>query len=174
VLGGHFLSRLNTNLREDKGYTYGAGSSYQTGQTYGHATIRVDVPSEHTRDAIVEIGHEIARLVAEEVPTAELAMAYRSWAAEWNNQFQTASSAADLYTQVSREQGTVKDRRDRIAAAETLSTQATQIAAQTWLGDNQPRVWVVVGDRAQVAPQLDALGWKVDWISPSQAILGSF
>jgi zinc protease len=174
VLGGHFLSRLNTNLREDKGYTYGAGSSYQADRTFGYATLRVDVPSEHTKDAIVEIERELDRLVAEGVPATDREMAYRSWAAAWNNQFQTASSAVGLYNAVSREDSTVKARRDRIAAAQTLTTEATLTAAQAWLGKDKPRVWVVVGDRTQVAPQLNALGWTVEWVSPESAILGSF
>ena len=174
VLGGHFLSRLNTNLREDKGYTYGASSSYQAARTFGYATLRVDVQAEHTKDAIVEIEREVARLVAEGVPAAELAMGYRSWAADWNNQFQTAASAAGLYAAVHNEDCTVKVRRDRMVAAQSLTTQATLDTAKTWFGTDKPRIWVVVGDRAQVSPQLDALGWKVEWVTPSEALLGTF
>ena len=68
----------------------------------------------------------------------------------------------------------MKARKDRIVAAQSLTTQATLDAAKTWFCTDKPRIWVVVGDRAQVSPQLDALGWKVEWVTPSEALLGTF
>lgn len=59
VLGGNFTSRLNMNLREDKGWTYGA-SSFVSGargpQSFGVAT---NVQTDKTAEALTEIGREI-------------------------------------------------------------------------------------------------------------------
>ncbi len=174
VLGGHFLSRLNTNLREEKGYTYGAGSDYDVDTTLGYTTVGVDVQSEHTADAIVEIERELARLAAEGVPASELAMAQRSLSAEWNNELQTAASAASLYSALSYADEPISVRRARYEDLASLTTSETRATAQAWMSAERVRVWVVVGDRAEIAPQLDKLGWTVEWITPSRAILGQF
>ncbi|MBT8178342.1 MAG: insulinase family protein [Eudoraea sp.] len=70
ILGGSFASRITSNIREDKGYTYSPTSvlaaNYKTGLWYEMA----DVTTEHTGASIAEIKKEIERL-QEEPPSAE-------------------------------------------------------------------------------------------------------
>ncbi len=70
ILGGSFASRITSNIREDKGYTYSPTSvlaaNYKTGLWYEMA----DVTTEHTGASISEIRKEIERL-QEEPPSAE-------------------------------------------------------------------------------------------------------
>jgi predicted Zn-dependent peptidase len=58
VLGGTFTSRLNQNLREDKGYTYGAGSSYvlepSVGSFVAAANVRTDVTGASLKEFLKE------------------------------------------------------------------------------------------------------------------------
>jgi predicted Zn-dependent peptidase len=54
VLGGQFVSRINMNLREDKGYTYGARTSFDFRRLPGAFSLQVSVQSEATADAIRE------------------------------------------------------------------------------------------------------------------------
>lgn len=72
LLGGSFGSRITSNIREDKGYTYSPrsiiNSGYRTAVWYEQA----DVTSEHTGDALKEIAKEIKRLQSEEPSTDEL------------------------------------------------------------------------------------------------------
>ncbi|KAB2837954.1 MAG: insulinase family protein, partial [Melioribacteraceae bacterium] len=72
ILGGSFSSRLNKNLREDKGYTYGAGSSISSDELIGDATISVTVRNEVTDSAVTEILKEMKKIAAEKVPEEEL------------------------------------------------------------------------------------------------------
>lgn len=74
VLGGYFGSRLVTNLREDKGYTYGIYSALVNMQHLGYIAIASDVTAEATDSAIAEIFAEIERLRTELIPEQELAM----------------------------------------------------------------------------------------------------
>lgn len=74
VLGGYFGSRLVTNIREDKGYTYGIYSAMITMQHTGYFAIASDVAAEVTDDAVREIFHEVERLRSEPVPAQELDM----------------------------------------------------------------------------------------------------
>ena len=59
VLGGQFVSRMNMNLREDKGYTYGARTSFEFRRAAGPFALHASVQSEHTVDAILEVLDEI-------------------------------------------------------------------------------------------------------------------
>ena len=58
-LGNAFNSRINLNLREDKGYTYGASSRYTAGKTLGRFNAGASVKKEHTLDAMIEIEKEL-------------------------------------------------------------------------------------------------------------------
>ncbi len=72
VLGGYFGSRLMTNIREEKGYTYGIGSILASFQHSGFFSIVSEVGAEVTRKAIDEIYHEIRTLQEDEIPEDEL------------------------------------------------------------------------------------------------------
>lgn len=62
VLGGYFGSRLMSNLREDKGYTYGIGSYLISYLHSGFFGISTEVSLEHTDAAIAEIERELSIL----------------------------------------------------------------------------------------------------------------
>lgn len=72
VLGGYFGSRLMTNIREDKGYTYGIGSMLTSMQHTGYFGIASEVGSDVREKALVEIFSEIEKLRADLVPEEEL------------------------------------------------------------------------------------------------------
>lgn len=59
VLGGAFSSRINLNLREDKGYTYGARSGFSGGHLPGPFTASASVKKETTADAVRQFVNEI-------------------------------------------------------------------------------------------------------------------
>lgn len=74
ILGGYFGSRLMMNLREDKGYTYGAYSMIEPMLFDGYFYIGVEVGREVTEAARKEIYYELKRLREEPVKPAELNM----------------------------------------------------------------------------------------------------
>lgn len=74
ILGGYFGSRLMSNIREDKGYTYGI---YSTLHSYGRATIlyvSTEVGATYEKAAITEIRNEMHRLQTEPVSEEELTL----------------------------------------------------------------------------------------------------
>lgn len=75
VLGGLFSSRINLNLREAHGYTYGASSHYDWRRQSGPFVISTAVESEVTGEAIAETLKEIDRMRSEEVAPDELTLA---------------------------------------------------------------------------------------------------
>ncbi len=71
ILGGSFTSRLNQNLREDHGYTYGARSGYTMTPQTGYFSAGCDVQAEHTGEALAEILKEFKKIRAGDVSDQE-------------------------------------------------------------------------------------------------------
>ena len=172
ALGGHFLSRLNSNLREDKGYTYGSGSRYNASETYGYNDLSVDVKVENTAAAVREIEFELQRLVDEGVTANELDMALRNQISNWNGVRETSSSATGLYSSLVFDQKTVADAVAWNSAAAAVTPEQAKTVAETWMSDDKARVWVIAGDRKALEAQFVELGWTVEWIVAQQGILG--
>jgi zinc protease len=72
VLGGAVSSRLNTNLREKRGYTYGIFSGLDLRAGAGAYTVTSEVRTNATDSALVEAIGEYRRMVTEPVPASEL------------------------------------------------------------------------------------------------------
>ena len=72
LLGGSFGSRITTNIREDKGYTYSPFSTIQNRKTASIWYEQADVTSEHTGESLQEISKEINRLQKEPPSKEEL------------------------------------------------------------------------------------------------------
>ncbi len=78
ILGGGPASRLFMNLREDKGYTYGASSSLSGSTFPGTVVATTDVRTEVTEGAMHELMYELKRLANEPVSQQELDNAQRA------------------------------------------------------------------------------------------------
>ncbi|MEM6316983.1 MAG: insulinase family protein [Bacteroidota bacterium] len=74
LLGGFFGSRINQNIREDKGYTYGARSSLSYDEYIGAFTASAPVRNEVTAPAITEFLNELNRIRDEKVSEEELTL----------------------------------------------------------------------------------------------------
>jgi zinc protease len=74
ILGGYFGSRLMTNIREDKGYTYGIGANIITYPKAAYLSISSEIGSEVCQAALDEVYIEIKRLQDELVSIQELEM----------------------------------------------------------------------------------------------------
>jgi predicted Zn-dependent peptidase len=72
AFGGYFGSRLMSNIREDKGYTYGIGSGVRIFAQSGTFGIHTEVGSAYAPDTLVQIDHEMKRLQDEPMDTDEL------------------------------------------------------------------------------------------------------
>ena len=72
LLGGSFGSRITSNIRENKGYTYSPFSTITNNKNTSVWYEQADITSEHTGDALQEIANEVNRLQNEPPPDAEL------------------------------------------------------------------------------------------------------
>lgn len=100
VLGGGFNSRLNWNLREQKGYTYGTGSQFQFRKEPGPFSTYGGFRTNVTDSSVIETLKEIRRLRSEDVPESDLSFAKdfltRSVARAFETPGQIATQLANL------------------------------------------------------------------------------
>jgi len=94
VLGGLFSSRINLNLREQHGYTYGASSFFDWRRQAGPFTISTAVQSEVTADAISETLKEIERMRSEKISNEELTLATSYLQGVFPIRYETTSAIA--------------------------------------------------------------------------------
>ncbi len=156
VLGGGFTSRMMSNLREDKGYTYSPHARLSTHLLDGLATASMEVRNEVTGAAYLELVYELGRLATSEVPRDELETTRSYLSGSRVIMLQTQAGLATALAQV-RAHGL--DHRYLERYSEQLAkTSAHEVmaAARRYLGP-AAMTTVMVGD-PDAASQLDALG----------------
>jgi zinc protease len=95
ILGGSTITgRLGSNLREDKGWTYGARSSFTPGLAGGGWIAETAVDVDVTADAVAEIRAELRRIAEEPVPADELRRAKDALVLSLPRAFETPSRVA--------------------------------------------------------------------------------
>ncbi len=174
ALAGSFLSRLNKNIREEKGWTYGVGGRYTPQSSAAVWDVGLDVAAENTAAAITEIQAELARFVADGPSDVELSSAGVGQVQTWNEELATAVSARAFYADLIDDDETLEAARARVDAVGALNKAVVQQAAGQWLKADAPQLWVLVGDRAAIEAQLSTLHWQATWLSASDAVLGRF
>jgi zinc protease len=156
LLGGAFTSRLNLNLRERHGFTYGVRSRFALRSHPGPFQVSTAVGSEVTAPAVYEILGELERLVREG-PTEEEVLSSRDYiAGVFPLRVETvAQIAARISEQVifGLEDEYHRTYRDRIRS---VTTEQAAEAARRHVRPSEAQV-VVVGDAESVAPPLEAL-----------------
>jgi zinc protease len=157
ALGGSFTSRLNQNLREDKGFTYGVGSAFQMRREAGPFVVATAVHTPTTADAVREILNEL-RAVRGDAPLTpeELARARNFASIQLIERFETSADLADRFSELAL-LGLPDEEWRRIAGGlrQVPAAAITEVAGR-WLSG--PLVVVVVGDRDEVEAPLRALG----------------
>ena len=158
VLGGAFTSRLNLNLREEHGFTYGVRSRFLLRRGAGPWCVSAAVGTEVTADAVREAVSEITTLVAEG-PTEEEVSAARDYLAgvfplQLETTGQIASQIAELLIYDLPDDYYV-DYRDRIRS---VTLDEAREAARRCIRPDEMTV-VVGGDLEEVGGPLEELGW---------------
>jgi zinc protease len=156
ALGGLFSSRINLNLREAHGYTYGAGSQFLFRKHPGIFWVRSAVRTDVTGPAVAEIFKEVRAVLDAPISDDELRAAKDSFVRTFPAYFETNSSTVgtlgDLFVY-----GLGLDYYPRLQAqANAVTTAAARKAARKYI-DPATLIVVAVGDRAKIEPQLTSL-----------------
>ena len=156
VMGGLFSSRINLNLREDKGYSYGAFSfvaqNRGVGALMAGAMVRADVTGPSVEEVLKEVQKmKDAGVTAEELKLAKESIT-RSLPANFETTFSTAGTIASIYIfdLPLDYYGTLPARIDAITAADVAA------AAKKHLSPDRMLI-VAVGDKKVIEPQIAKL-----------------
>ncbi|MXO49856.1 insulinase family protein [Erythrobacter gaetbuli] len=168
ALGGGFLARINMNLREDKGWSYGAGSGVGNAFDRVYYGVRAPVQSDRTGDSISEIRKEINDFVdARGVQPNELERIVNSNMRELPGQFETAGDVLGGLVNIVRYNRPDNYYETRAQFFSKLTAAELDAEARRNL-DEGDMVYIVVGDAKVVEPQLESLGLKVEVIEPQE------
>lgn len=156
LLGGSFTSRLNSNLREAHGYSYGAGSHVAL-HSFGNVfAVRTSVATAVTAPAIREIFHELARMSSEAPSTQEVERARNLAALSMPSAFDSGEATAQVWADlVSRDTDPSRLQRFMVDALK-VDAKALQEAAQRVLSTSY--TLVAVGDMEAVSEELLPFG----------------
>ena len=156
TLGGLFSSRINLNLREEHGYTYGADSQFVFRRSAGPFLVASGVRTDVTAPAVGEIFKEIQRMRQTPMTAEELAMAKDSLVRSLPSDFQTSSnvtaSTANLYI-FDLGLDYFSKYPERLSS---ITVEQAKAAAEKYLVPEK-MVVVAVGDRAKIQPTLQKL-----------------
>ena len=158
ALGGQFISRINMNLREDKGFTYGARTSFDFRRGRGPFQLQVSVHTAATAEAIRESIGEI-RAVRDERPVShqELEQARAALTRGYPRNFETADQIARSCAQLAL-YGLPDNYFERfVPTIQALTTDHLSAVARRHL-DPDRLATLIVGDQAVVAPAVESLG----------------
>jgi zinc protease len=155
VLGGSFSSRLNLNLREKNGYTYGATSLFDMRSAAGPFVAAAGVQTDKTAEALKEFFNELTA-IGQPVPSDELTRAKHYVSLRFPSGFETTG---DISTRL--EQALVYHLPDDyfstyVQKIEAVTVADAQRVAQKYIQPGRLAV-VIAGDRAAIEPGIRAL-----------------
>jgi zinc protease len=154
ILGGSFTSRLNQNLRETRGYTYGAGSRFDMRRAAGPFTASAEIVAAKTDSALLEFMKEL-NAIHQTVTPAELSRAKRFLQLQLPGNFETTRDIAFQLIPVALYDLPLNYYDNYVQNIETVTQADVARVAQQYINPNSLIV-VIVGDRKTIEPGLKA------------------
>lgn len=159
-LGGMFNSRINLNLREDKGYTYGARSGFNGGKLTGTFSAGADVAGQHTVASIQEFMKELDTFKATGMTQDELELMKKAYTQRDALSSETPTRKAGILI---RMLGYDLDKQYRERQKEIINNatveELNKLAAK-WLDTDSMDI-IVVGDAESLREKLTVLGREI-------------
>ncbi|MCF7361322.1 peptidase M16 [Vibrio diazotrophicus] len=160
-LAGNFNSRINQNLREDKGFTYGASSYFSSNREVGAVVFNAQVRADATLDSIIELQNEMAKfsehgLTEQEMDFLRLAVGQQD-ALKYETPGQKASLLSSILT-YSLDRDYLQVRNEIVKRVDKVTLD--RLAAK-WFNPNDYQI-IVVGDAKTLKPQLEKLTIPVE------------
>ena len=159
-LGGNFNSRINQNLREDKGYTYGAQAGFGGNAYVGTFTASAAVRTDATADAIQEFVNEINGFFETGMTDAELAFTQSAIGQRDARAYETPRQKVGLLSQILTYDLDENFVEQQTAILNGFTTGTSRQLARRYLNLDD-MILIVVGDKATVWEGLESLGFPI-------------
>ena len=132
LFGGYFGSRLMSNIREDKGYTYGIGAGIVNHPGYGELIIGTEADNAYVGNIIQEVYHEMERLQQELVGPEELEMVKNYMIGDLCRSYEGPFSLADVWIFIHTAELENDFIEKSVKAIQTITAEKVQSLAQTY------------------------------------------
>jgi predicted Zn-dependent peptidase len=158
ILGGDFVSRLNLNLREQKGFTYGVRTGFNLRRGIGPFVMQTSVGTDVTGPALAEAWREIREIsTTRPASEQELAQALASVSRGYPRGFETAGQVARSVAQLALHGLPDTYFEEFVPKLSQVTVADVTSAAQQYL-DTEKMTTVIVGDLDKIAGALPGLG----------------
>ena len=158
IFGGSFTSRLNLNLREDKGWAYGTGSSLSSTVGQRPYFIYAPVQSDKTADSMAEILNELHLFLGDKPATeAELQSNVKDRILSLPGQLESSSSLLSAISELQRQNRPDNYLDKYNERLNSVSLENLNEAARKTLHPEK-LTWVIVGDKEKIQDEIEALG----------------
>lgn len=159
VLGGSFRSYLNASLREDKGYTYGAGSRMRADRYASRFTASASVRNTVTDSAVVVFMDQLERIKNEKVDPQELAIAKAEYVGEFVMALERPETIARYALNILTEDLPENFYTTYLEKINAVTVDDVQQAAQKFIKTDKAKI-VVVGKGSEVLENLEKVSFK--------------
>ena len=160
ILGGAFNSRINLNLREDKGYTYGARSGFSGSKLPGPFTASASVRTDTTADSVVQFINEISNYRENGITADELQFTKDAIGQSEARDYETPRQKAGLLDQIITYDLDRDFVRQQQAVISAMTEERIQALAEQHLPLEKMKI-LVVGDKAVIEESLIELGYPI-------------
>jgi zinc protease len=160
ALGGAFNSRLNLNLREDKGWTYGASSAFSGDKYTGRYTFSSGIKGPSTDSALIEIMKEMKNYSTQGIKDEELVFLKSALGQVDALRYETGIQKGGFIARILEYNlpADFVDKQNEILKNITKSD--INALAQKWINADKMNI-VVVGDKNKILPGLQKLGYEI-------------
>ncbi len=159
-LGGAFNSRINLNLREDKGYTYGARSYFSGSKYAGPFTASAGVRADATAESVTEFMKELTDFHQNGIKEDELQFMKSSIGQADARQYETPFQKAGFLGRILEYDLNKDFVKKQTEILNSITSQEINALAAKNLPVNNMHI-VVVGDKKTVLPKLEALNYEI-------------
>ena len=160
AVGGNFNSRINLNLREDKGYTYGARAYFSGTRDYGTYTASAAVRTDTTADSIVQFENELRGYAEDGITEPELSFTRKAIGQRDARSFETPGQKLGFLSQIlihGLDDDFVEQQNEILAG---IGQDEINALARKHLNVDD-MIIVVVGDKTTILPSLVELGYEI-------------
>ncbi len=160
VFGGAFNSRVNLNLREDKGWTYGARASFSGDQFTDDYQFSAGIRADATDSALIEVMKELKEYAASGITAEELAFTKSAVGQRDALLYETGNQKAGFIGRILTYDLATNfvETQNKILAS--ITKKEIDALAKKWLNTGKMNI-LLVGDKAKILPGLQKLGYEI-------------
>ncbi len=159
-LGAAFSSRVNLNLREDKGWTYGARSSFSSDKYGGTFTFSSGIRADATDSALAEVIREIKEYATTGIKDQEISFMRKSIGQADARSYETGIQKAAFISRIQQYNLPADYVSKQTQILNTISKQEIDAIAKKYLDVNKMNI-LLVGDKEKIMPGLQRLGYEI-------------